>query len=267
MPLFSCHPDNLHILSDFDRTLTYGTLEWRKTPTLISLLRDGRHLRDDYSERAQSLFDKYHPIEISHILSIEEKKPVMLEWWRKHFELMIECWLHKSDISDVIEKSHLKLRNGVKECLRFLDKRGIPFIIISAGAIGDAIPLFLEKNWCNFPNIHYICNQFEWDAHGRAIAVKEPMIHVFNKDETILGEIPEIDSIIQKRKNVVLLGDSLWDIGMIEWFTYDALLKIGFLNPDSEDMREAYKSAFDILIERDGDFSLVNKTIYSIVST
>lgn len=88
---FSSSPDNLHILSDFDRTLTYGSQDGIKTPTLISLLRDGKHLTDDYSERAQSLFDRYHPLEISHELTVEEKKPIMLEWWRKHFELMIEC--------------------------------------------------------------------------------------------------------------------------------------------------------------------------------
>ncbi len=262
---FSSSPDNLHILSDFDRTLTYGSQEWIKTPTLISLLRDGRHLTDDYSERAQSLFDTYHPLEISHELTMDEKKPLMLEWWRKHFELMIECWLQKSDISDVIDKSHLKLRNGVKECLEFLNQRRIPFIIISAGAIGDAIPLFLEKNWCNFPNIHFICNQFEWDDKGRAVALKEPLIHVFNKDETIVGEIPEIESIIHERKNVVLLGDSLWDIGMIEGFNYDTLIKIWFLNPGSEGMREKYFEAFDTIIENDGDFSLVNETIRIII--
>lgn len=263
---FSCSPDNLHILSDFDRTLTYGSQEWIKTPTLISLLRDGKHLTDDYSERAQALFDRYHPLEISHELTVEEKKPFMLEWWRKHFELMIECWLQKSDISDVIDKSHLKLRNWVKECLEFLNERRVPFIIISAGAIGDAIPLFLEKNWCNFPNIHYICNQFDWDEWGRAIAIREPLIHVLNKDETILGEIPEIASLIHGRKNVVLLGDSLWDIGMIEGFDYDSLLKIGFLNPGSEGMRTKYFEAFDTVIENDGDFSLVNETIRTIIS-
>lgn len=262
---FLSSPKHLHILSDFDRTLTYGSQEWIKTPTLISLLRDGKHLTDDYSERAQTLFDRYHPLEISHELTVEEKKPIMLEWWRKHFELMIECGLHRSDICDVIEKSHLKLRNWVKECLEFLNERGVPFIIISAGAIGDAIPLFLEKNWCNFPNIHYICNQFDWDEWEKAIAVREPLIHVFNKDETILGEIPEIASIIDERKNVMLLGDSLWDIGMIEGFDYDALLKIGFLNPGSEGMREKYFEAFDAVIENDGDFSLVNQAIRTII--
>lgn len=226
MKNFFSHPDNLHILSDFDRTLTYSSQDGIKTPTLISLLRDGKHLREDYAARAQALFDEYHPLEISHDLRIETKKPLMIDWWRKHFQLMIECGLRKSDIQDVIEKSHLKLRNGVSDFLKVLHEKNIPIIIISAGAIGDAIPLFLEKNGCNLPNIRYICNQFVWGSDGRAETLKEPLIHVFNKDETIVEEIPELAALVQDRKNVILLGDSLGDIGMIEGFKYDKLLSI-----------------------------------------
>jgi len=84
-------PENLFILTDFDRTITYGEQNGMRTPTLISLLRDGHHMRADYASRARALFDIYHPIEIDHIKTIEEKKPAMAEWWVKHFNLMIEC--------------------------------------------------------------------------------------------------------------------------------------------------------------------------------
>jgi hypothetical protein len=40
--------ENLHIISDFDRTLTYGTIKGEKIPSIISLLRDGNHLTKDY---------------------------------------------------------------------------------------------------------------------------------------------------------------------------------------------------------------------------
>lgn len=91
MPLSLSHPDHLHILADFDRTLTYGSQEGFKSPTLISLLHDAKNLRADYSSRAQELFDIYYPLEISHTLTIQEKKPLMAEWWKKIFELIIEC--------------------------------------------------------------------------------------------------------------------------------------------------------------------------------
>ena len=102
--------DNLHILADFDRTLTYGSQNGMKTTTIVSLLRDGKHLREDYAKRAHQLYDIYNPIEIDSSLSIEEKKPLMTEWWNKHFELMIECGLKMSDIEDVLVKSHLQFR-------------------------------------------------------------------------------------------------------------------------------------------------------------
>ena len=70
----------------------------------------------------------------------------MQEWWEKHFELMIECGLKRNDIADIINKSHLKLRDGVVDFLTLLNTENIPLIIISAGAIGDAIPIFLAKN-------------------------------------------------------------------------------------------------------------------------
>lgn len=209
MSFFHTSSDRLHILSDFDRTLTYGSQGNARTPTLISLLRDGKHLRGDYAQRAHQLYDHYYPMEISETMTLPEKKDAMQEWWRKHFELMIEYGLTKADIADVIETSHLSLREYVPETLRFLAENNIPVIIISAGAIGDAIPMFLEKNGCNFDNISYVCNQFEWDACGNAIAVREPIIHTFNKDETVLKAIPKIFEKIQDRKDVMLLGDSL----------------------------------------------------------
>lgn len=260
-------PESLHVLTDFDRTLTNGAQDGMKTPTLISLLRDGHHLSADYASRAIALFDTYHPIEIDPLKTVEEKRPVMKEWWIKHFNLMIECWLRQDDIRDVIEKSHLKLRKFAVQTLRLLNEKNIPVIIISAGAIGDAIPIFLEKNLCNFPNISPVCNQFIWDNRWRATAIKEPIIHVFNKDETIIEELPSLREKITKRKNVIIIGDSLWDVGMVSWFEYKNLLKIGFLNPESERMKTEYEKAYDILIENDEDFEKIYTLLQEILIT
>lgn len=258
-------PDSLHILTDFDRTLTYGTVWWIKTPSLISLLRDGKHLSHDYPSRAIELFNEYHPIEIDPKLSLEEKKPIMRVWWQKHFSLMIECWLKKDDVFDVIKKSHLKLRNHVDSTLQLLRDYSIPCIIISAGAIGEAIPLFLSWNGLNFPNISYICNHFKWDESGRAIAIHEPIIHVFNKDETSVRELPQIFDVVQHRKNIILIWDSLWDIGMSHGFDYQNILKIWFMNPEDENLRADFIEQFDIIIEWDGDFSVVKDTLENIL--
>ncbi len=48
--------DKLHIISDFDRTLTKCSIEGRKIPSGIALLREGGYLSKDYPEKAFALF-------------------------------------------------------------------------------------------------------------------------------------------------------------------------------------------------------------------
>ena len=70
----------IHVLADFDRTLTKAFYQGQKAGSLISHLRKdkGRYLTPDYAEKAQELFNKYHPIEIGSA-PIEEKKIVVTE--------------------------------------------------------------------------------------------------------------------------------------------------------------------------------------------
>ena len=110
------------IISDFDRTLTYGTFNGKKTPSIISLLRDGNHLTDDYAEKAHALFDHYHAIECNPALDLEYKKAQMQKWREKHDELLIASKLRLADLKDIAQNGHLQLRKGVAECLRKLDE-------------------------------------------------------------------------------------------------------------------------------------------------
>lgn len=129
----------------------------------------------------------------------------MTEWWRKHFNLMIECNLRLSDIEDAVEHSHLQFRAGVPEFLTRCAELHVPIVIISASACGEAIQIFFKKHGLDFPNISYVCNQFEWNTDGTARTTREPIIHVFNKDETVLEMLPEVFKQIQHRTNIILL--------------------------------------------------------------
>ena len=110
------------IIADFDRTLTYGTFNGKKTPSIISLLRDGNHLSEDYAEKAHQLFDHYHAIECDSNLPLEYRKAQMQEWRGKHNELLIASKLRLTDLKDIAQNGHLQLRNGVKDCLNKLNK-------------------------------------------------------------------------------------------------------------------------------------------------
>jgi len=256
--------DKLHILSDFDRTLTYGSVNSVKTPSIISLLRDGKHLSEGYAPKAQAMFDKYHLIETDESIPLEQRKAAMREWWEKHYELLTASGLSFSDLEDIVENGHLKFREGVLEFLDFLNERNVPLVIFSASGCGDAIPLFFKKFDRDYPNIFYVTNRYVWDENGKAVSIKKPIVHSLNKDETILPEIPEVRKVIENRKNVILLGDSLGDLGMIEGFDYDNLLRIGFLNFNGGASENDYKKSFDAVLKGDGDFKFVNDIVFNL---
>ncbi|MBU2576093.1 MAG: haloacid dehalogenase-like hydrolase [Nanoarchaeota archaeon] len=257
--------ENLHIIADFDRTLTYSlTSEGKKLSSVIAILRDGNYLSKGYSEKAHALFDKYHPIEIDASIPIEEKKKAMVNWWTSHFNLLIESGLSKKDLESVVASGISRLREGTKELFDYLHKENIPIVIISANGIGNVIPMILEKEKILYNNIYVITNLFEFYEDGKAFYKPKSLIHSMNKDETAVQDHPEIYEKIKDRKNVILIGDSLGDLEMTAGFEYESLLKIGFLNPGEEDNLEEYERNFDIIIKDDGDFSEINKLIKDI---
>jgi len=256
----------LHILSDFDRTLTNAFVKEEKVPSLISILRSKEeYLGKDYAEKAQSLYRKYHPIEIDPEISIEKKKEIMGKWWETHFELLIKSGLGEKHIEEVAESTKIKFRKGALDFFDFLNDNKIPLIIMSSSGLGgDVISMALKRIGKLYPNTYIISNSFIWDKKGNAIGVKKPIIHVFNKDETILKNFsfyPEVET----RKNVLLLGDSLGDIGMIKGFDYNSLIKIGFLNENIKESLEEYKKNYDVLILNDSSMDYINFLLKQII--
>jgi len=114
--------DNMHVLADFDRTLTKAFVKGNRSPTVIAQIRYGKYLTENYPKDAQALFDYYHTIEKDTNISIERKNKLMEEWWRKHFDLLIKSGMNKEVISDIVSNKNLVLRKGgnfVLEYLRF----------------------------------------------------------------------------------------------------------------------------------------------------
>lgn len=225
---------HLHVLSDFDRTLTKPEVDGKKIPSLISVLRDHGYLTPDYPEKAHALFDHYHKIEIDTTIEHDERKRAMREWWTKHFELLIASGLTQQDIQHAMNARHAQLRDGAHDFFALLRENNIPLVIMSSSGLGvDSVRLFLEAEHEMHDNIHIISNRFEWDAQGRAVSVHEPIIHGMNKDETLVKNFPEIYSHIQGRENILLLGDNTSDLAMAVGFAYKNLLSVGFLDaPD-----------------------------------
>jgi len=257
--------NKLQILADFDRTLSKYFAGDKKAPSLIAVLREQRYLTSDYPDKAQALADKYYPIEIDPLISNEEKKEAMEEWWNAHFELLLKSNLNLKDVKKAMESSGIELREGVDEFLNKVNDNNIPLVIMSANGLGkESIEYFLDNINQLKDNVYIISNAFVWGNDGKAIDVKRPIVHNFNKDETLLQNYPFFGEIKEK-KNIILLGDSLGDIDMARGFDHDNILRIGFLNDNIKENLDRYEQAYDLLILHDGSFDAVNEVLREII--
>lgn len=259
--------NNLHILADFDRTLTkaFSSLENKRWKWISVFKENSLWFNEEFCYLEQKNFEKYYPIENNPELSLEEKNKYMLEWWTSTFELFIKFGLTKEKIKKAVFYWKIKFREKVKDFCKNLDKNNIPLIIISASWLWHFwVKYFFEKENLFSKNIEIVSNNFIWDESWKAIWWKKPIIHSFNKSETVLKNNKEIYSKIENRKNVILLWDSLGDHHMVDWFEYNNLIKIWFLNDNEDKLLEEYKKRYDIIITWDWDFEIINEILEEI---
>ncbi len=256
-------PNQLHVIADFDNTLTRAFVDGEKAPSIIGQLRKGNYLTPDYAAQAQALFDHYAPIEQDHSLPLPQRIKEMDTWWRTHFALLERSGFNRETINDVVLHSTLQFRKDTKAFIDLLEKHQIPLIIMSA-APGDMLIAHLEHENLLRPNVHVIANLYEFDQNGNAVKIKEPIIHSLNKHEVVIKNFPVYDSI-KNRHNIILLGDNLGDIGMAEGSAVDKIIKIGFLNQNTTANLPIYTENFDIVITDDGSMENVNDLLEQIL--
>jgi cytosolic 5'-nucleotidase 3 len=252
---------NLHIVADFDRTLTKAIIDDKKHKSTFSYIRDGGYLGEEYSKIAYELFDKYYPFESDPEVSLEIKKQKMEEWWAIHLKVMVEHGMSKEIVKKVVEDGAAESREGLNEFLEMLHEKKIPLLIFSSG-LGDIIVEFLKREGHDDKNIHVVANFFDFSEDGKAKGYKGKLIHVLSKGEFNLDDHDYVKEI-KERKNVILLRDSLGDVRMADGIEHDLVLKIGFLNENGY-RQDEYEKNYDILILDDGPMDEVNEIIAKI---
>lgn len=260
--------NNLHILADFDRTMSHSLINWEKRSGIIQALRnDESILWEEYSKKAHGLFDKYHKYEIDNNISKEKKCDYMLEWRENHMKLLVESNLNISDIKKCINWNIIKLRSWIIKLLNYTNINNIPFIIMSANWLGwDSIKLYLEENNLNNHNIDIISNNFKFDENWYVKWYSSKIIHVFNKSEVAINMYTKVHDKIENKKDVILLWDSLWDVWMIDWFDYNNLIKIWFYNESFNNNIEDYLDSYDIVLTWDNSWEYINEFINNLYS-
>ncbi len=256
--------EKLLVVADFGRTFTKCFIDGQKIPTSFAQIREKPYLGEEYQKKANELFDKYHPIEVDSNLDSEEKIPTLTKWWKDHLELMVEYNLTKEIIiNNIVKKDLVPLRNGFEEFVLMLDKDNIQLIIVSQG-VGDIYIEVLKQKKLLKNNLYFITNLFEFDQEGKAKKVKDTIIHSYNKHRIDFTKF-DFYSKIKDKQNVILLGDSLEDLGIIRNLKYNNLIKIGFLNEGIEENLAEFKKNFDVIILNDSDMDFVNELLKKII--
>lgn len=251
--LFSQGKDKVHVISDFDGTLTCEYLDGQKTPSLISILRrSADYLDSDYQKAAYALYEQYHPIEINPNLPLPERKAKMREWWIAHYRLLFKHGLHRHHLDQIINSGFLKFRQGAKDFLKITHTYDIPVIIFSASVSGEALKLYCEREGVLFSNLHFLVNDFEWNDAGFAVNYCEPIITSLNKDETVLTDFPHLNEQIRHRPNALLFGNNLGDLGMAKGSKLAREVSIALTDPEEGQEKIAtLNKEFDHILQSD----------------
>ena len=253
--------NNLHLISDFDKTLTKVFTNGKSSGSLVSILYNNNYLTPDYGPKAKKLEARFLPIEKDHTISIEEKKRQMLKWWILHHRLLVRSGLRIQDIKKAMKDSGVDLRKGAIQFFKTLKKRKIPLVIFSANGLGyDSIVYFLNRYNLMSDNVHIVSNKAVWDKKGKIIKFIKPVIHSYNKDEHSLEDLPFYKEI-SLRKNVILLGDGVGDISMAKGIDHKNFISFGFMGNDDKTELKKMKKHFDLVITNDGSLEVVTKTL------
>ncbi|ETK93356.1 HAD hydrolase, family IE [Phytophthora nicotianae P10297] len=221
---------------------------------------------------AREIFEKYFPIEQSAKLTKEEKLPFMIEWWTKTHELMIQHGVSKTAVKKAVEESDITLREGFMDIFDLLARENVPTLIFSAG-LYDVIHAVLDKEYAKTPaktppkNVHVISNMMRFDENDKVVGFDGTLIHSLNKDASALVETEFWKQCqLEKRHNILLLGDSLGDSNMANGldFKEDEIVRIGFLNDGADEKLDLYLQRFDVVLTNDSSLLPVELLLHQI---
>lgn len=247
--------DSIHILTDFDRTITRGDCDgsW-------GIFNESHLLPEDFVIESNALYKHYRPFEIDETIDTDTKLELMKKWWILSIELFTKYKLSEKVLMEIAKNSKdLILRDNAKEFLKEMHRKNIPVIIISAG-IGNFIELTLINNECYYDNIHIISNFINFE-NGIANGIKGEVIHGLNKNEVSMSDT--VKKLIKDRPNIILLGDNISDITMLPHDKKDKALKIGFLDYFEKENIKYFKKEFDIVCTNNTSFDELSKKLYN----
>ena len=245
--------ENLCVVSDWDRTMTYPHTHDGKPTTSYLVIVHGNYLGEPYRVEMERLYQRYRWVEVDTALPPIEKSKYMHNWWADAFDLLHQFDLTLDMVEDIARQDFMVLRNGALDFFNMLLKWHIPLDIVSAG-LGDVIDGFLMHRGLLTPNVCVTANRLTFDGDGCVMGFEEPVIHSLNK---------QMDAGATGGHCVLLMGDTLEDAAVVSDQDCEAVIRVGFLNAETQIHRDAYLSVYDVVV--DGDLRYVHDLTWRII--
>jgi len=238
--------DHLHVISDFDSTLTVNTINGRPAPTTFSVIAD---LNPRLKKKTEDLSKFFYEKQSNIHLSQQEKAEILNEWWVKSLTICLEEEIFEYNIPELFWQSELTLRHGIAELMAITQKHNVPFSVISGG-VGNFVELALKNLGVKHYQLKSNFLTFD-DKNHRLNGCTQPIIHSFNKFQAVQQ--------IKLRPYIILLGDSVPDIKALQGAVYEEAITVGFLREGKNE--RLFREVYDFVIKGDGNLDLAAKLV------
>lgn len=197
--------------------------------------------------KADALNEFYYPIEVRADMTKQEKIPYMEQWYRSINSLLLERHITHEYIKSAVSTANVGIRKGIPQLFAYAHSHAVPFIVFSAG-VGDVLQEVIAQKVGAMPVLSsVISNWMVFNDAGECADFTEPLVHMFNKNDSHLATT-ELYPELCKRPNVVVIGDSLGDSAMADGLsTHELVLRVGILNEYAPQLAVQYMVAFDIV--------------------
>ncbi|KAJ9062310.1 hypothetical protein DSO57_1012101 [Entomophthora muscae] len=126
----------LHIITDFDMTLTKHWVNGKRNFSSHSALQASNAVSDDFVKQAKEIFAKYYPLEIDPTIPHNEKVKHMVDFWEESHGIFIKEKLSADLIRAALKDFKIVYREGTHHFMDVTGKKNIPVLVFSAGVGG-----------------------------------------------------------------------------------------------------------------------------------
>ena len=224
------------LITDFDMTLTS-----QSSNSSIGVF--SKFLSEEYIEQKALLNQQEQ--QISEFLDRDAIQREINRLWIEKIKLLSKHLTDWKIIHEIVHSGEFNFREGAIESLKELQDRGVPIIVNSSG-IGELATEILQYNGCDMNKLLVFSN-YVLNPQNYFITPEQKYISLYQP-------------MIEKSDQIVLMGDTIGDLSMIEKST-PMSISIGFLDCEYDKYLDEFNRNFDIVATNDTAYDVPLKKI------